>query len=187
MRANITLVYKHTDLVGESIKSIHTEIAMTYDLVLPNPTDTYTFGHALGMTLPAGSVLLLRGDLGAGKTSLTQGIGAGLGIADSIVSPTFTLIVEYDDGRIPLYHFDLYRLESSGAAQLQPELYWEGIEFEPGLTAIEWAERLPYLPAEWIAIALDYHGTGRRARCNSTGGLAVELQAAIAQFHVAYS
>lgn len=172
---------------GESIASVHPEIAMTYDLVLANATDTYTFGHALGASLPAGAVLLLRGDLGAGKTSLAQGIGAGLGIADAIVSPTFTLIVEYDDGRIPLYHFDLYRLEPSGAAQLQPELYWEGVEFEPGLTVIEWAERLPYLPAEWIAIALDYHEDGRRAHCESTAGLAVELEAAIAQFHAAYS
>lgn len=155
---------------------------MNHDISLSNPVDTYNLGYALGATLPAGAVLLLRGDLGAGKTSLTQGIGAGLGIADHIVSPTFTLIVEYDDGRIPLYHFDLYRLEPSGAAQLQPELYWEGVEFEPGLTAIEWAERLPYLPAEWIAISLDYHEEGRIAHCKTTVGLNVDLQRAIEQF-----
>jgi tRNA threonylcarbamoyladenosine biosynthesis protein TsaE len=155
---------------------------MNHDLLLANPVDTYNLGQALGATLPAGAVLLLHGDLGAGKTSLTQGIGAGLGIADAIVSPTFTLIVEYDDGRIPLYHFDLYRLEPSGAAQLQPELYWEGVEFEPGLTAIEWAERLPYLPAEWIAISLDYREAGRLAHCEATAGLWAALDKAIQWF-----
>ncbi|MGD1903546.1 MAG: tRNA (adenosine(37)-N6)-threonylcarbamoyltransferase complex ATPase subunit type 1 TsaE [Geitlerinemataceae cyanobacterium] len=151
-------------------------------LPLRDPDATRAFGIALGETLSAGTTLLLRGDLGAGKTSLTQGIGIGLGIADAIVSPTFTLIVEYDDGRIPLYHFDLYRLEPSGAAQLQPELYWEGVEFAPGLTAIEWAERLPYLPSGWIAIGLDYDGEGRIACCEATPGLQGELDSAIAKF-----
>jgi tRNA threonylcarbamoyladenosine biosynthesis protein TsaE len=155
---------------------------MTHDLVLLNLADTHHLGQALGATLPAGSALLLRGDLGAGKTSLTQGLGIGLGIADAIVSPTFTLIVEYDDGRIPLYHFDLYRLEPSGAAQLQPELYWEGIEFEPGITVIEWAERLPYLPADWISITLDYRECGRVAHCEATAGLQPALKQAIEQF-----
>ncbi len=162
--------------------SVQASIAMNHDLFLANPVDTYNLGQALGATLPAGAVLLLHGDLGAGKTSLTQGIGAGLGIDDAIVSPTFTLIVEYDDGRIPLYHFDLYRLEPSGAAQLQPELYWEGLEFEPGLTAIEWAERLPYLPVEWIAITLEYRDTGRIAHFESTTNLQANLKRAIDQF-----
>lgn len=157
---------------------------MTHNLILPNLTATHMLGQALGATLPAGTVLLLHGDLGAGKTSLTQGIGVGLGIDDAIVSPTFTLIVEYDDGRIPLYHLDLYRLEPSGAMQLQPELYWEGIEFEPGLTAIEWAERLPYLPAEWISITLEYCETGRIAQFEATTNLKDELQRSINQFLV---
>jgi len=151
-------------------------------LPLPDPAATHALGVALGETLSAGTTLLLRGDLGAGKTSLTQGIGVGLGVADAIVSPTFTLIVEYDDGRIPLYHFDLYRLEPSGAAQLQPELYWEGVEFAPGLTAIEWAERLPYLPSAWIAIALDYDGEARVARCEATPEYRGDLEAAIGRF-----
>lgn len=155
---------------------------MTHDLTLATPADTHHLGQALGATLPAGSVLLLHGDLGAGKTSLTQGIGVGLGVADPIVSPTFTLIVEYDDGRIPLYHFDLYRLDPSGTAQLQPELYWDGIEFEPGLTVIEWAERLPYTPPDWISITLDYCDRGRVAHCEATAGVQTALEQAIDQF-----
>ncbi|MER3476571.1 MAG: tRNA (adenosine(37)-N6)-threonylcarbamoyltransferase complex ATPase subunit type 1 TsaE, partial [Leptolyngbya sp. ERB_1_2] len=78
---------------------------------LKNPTETRSLGIQLGQTLPAGTVLLLQGDLGSGKTSLVQGIGEGLGIQDAIESPTFTLINEYLTGRVPLYHFDLYRLE----------------------------------------------------------------------------
>lgn len=66
------------------------------------------FGQKLGETLPPGAVILLRGELGAGKTSLVQGIGLGLGIQEPIVSPTFTLVCEYFQGRVPLYHLDLY-------------------------------------------------------------------------------
>ncbi|KAB1986703.1 tRNA (adenosine(37)-N6)-threonylcarbamoyltransferase complex ATPase subunit type 1 TsaE, partial [Haemophilus parainfluenzae] len=81
-----------------------------------------------------------------GKTTLVQGIGAGLGIVDPLSSPTFTLINEYPEGRIPLYHVDLYRLDPAQVEQLYLDLYWEGEEVEPGIVAIEWAERLTYQP-----------------------------------------
>jgi tRNA threonylcarbamoyladenosine biosynthesis protein TsaE len=106
--------------------------------------------------LPAHSVILLRGDLGAGKTTLTQGIGKGLGISEAIASPTFTLVNEYHRGRIPLYHLDLYRLQPDQVNSLYPETYWEGEECEPGLTVIEWSERLPYLPESYLQIDLTY-------------------------------
>ena len=119
---------------------------MTKRIFLADAQATFQLGLQLGQTLPPGSVILLQGDLGAGKTTLVQGIGAGLGITEPIVSPTFTLVNEYIGGRIPLYHLDLYRLQSSEVMGIYPEIYWEGREVEPGITAIEWAQRLPYQP-----------------------------------------
>ena len=122
---------------------------------LPDALATQALGQALGQQLPAGSVLLLQGNLGSGKTTLVQGIGKGLGVSD-IDSPTFTLINEYTKGRLPLYHIDLYRLSAAEADGLFLETYWEGVEVEPGIVAIEWSERLTYLPPEPIEIALSY-------------------------------
>lgn len=121
---------------------------------LPTTAATRSLGEALGRSLPAGSVLFLEGDLGSGKTTLVQGLGIGLGITETIDSPTFTLINEYLGGRLPLYHFDLYRLDPVDAVTLTPELYWEGIETEPGIVAIEWSERLPYRPDTYLHIHL---------------------------------
>ncbi|WP_040483366.1 tRNA (adenosine(37)-N6)-threonylcarbamoyltransferase complex ATPase subunit type 1 TsaE [Lyngbya aestuarii] len=123
---------------------------------------TYHLGQRLGALLSPGSIILLEGDLGAGKTTLVQGLGAGLEIPENIESPTFTLINEYHSGRIPLYHLDLYRLEPSEVEQLNIELYWEGIEVTPGITAIEWAERLPYQPDDFIKIGLKHQDDGSR-------------------------
>jgi conserved hypothetical nucleotide-binding protein len=119
-------------------------------------------GKKLGRSLPANSVLLLQGNLGAGKTTFVQGLAAGLDIYESIESPTFTLINEYLNGRIPLYHLDLYRLEPSEIVDLNLEQYWEGIEVEPGIVAIEWADRLPYKPESYLQIELSYTEKGDR-------------------------
>lgn len=121
---------------------------------LPSLAATQAFGHQLGRGLQPGAVILLSGDLGAGKTTLVQAIAQGLGIAEPVNSPTFVLLNEYLTGRSPLYHFDLYRLEPAGVAGLDPELYWEGFEVEPGIVAIEWAERLPALPGDRLDINL---------------------------------
>lgn len=121
---------------------------------LPDFQATKHLGYLLGQFLPAGSVILLEGDLGAGKTTLVQGVGEGLGIGELILSPTFTLVNEYTDGRIPLYHLDLYRLESEQVNSLYPEIYWEGIEVEPGITAIEWQQRLLDKPSQYLEIKL---------------------------------
>jgi tRNA threonylcarbamoyladenosine biosynthesis protein TsaE len=129
------------------------------NISLPDLEATRCLGNLLGQILPAGSVLLLNGDLGSGKTTLVQGIGTGLGILDSIVSPTFTLLCEYPEGRVPLYHFDLYRLQPSEVEELAIETYWASEphwsdEQPPGIVAIEWAERLPYLPSDYLSIDL---------------------------------
>ena len=131
-------------------------------LSLPDAEATRKFGFALGRSLPAGTVILLEGDLGAGKTTLVQGIAEGLGISDSIESPTFTLINEYFTGRIPLYHLDLYRLEPEEAEALHLETYWDGLEMDLGIVAIEWAERLQYKPEKYLQISLSYLDNGRQ-------------------------
>ncbi|YAG15371.1 tRNA threonylcarbamoyladenosine biosynthesis protein TsaE [Nostoc sp. DSM 114161] len=127
---------------------------------LANTEATLGLGITLGESLPPGSVILLEGDLGAGKTTLVQGIGKGLGITEPIVSPTFTLINEYTEGRLPLYHLDLYRLEPQEVLSLNLESYWEGVEVTPGIVAIEWAERMPYKPDSYLSISLTHREEG---------------------------
>ena len=135
---------------------------------LPDANATQQLGMDLGKSLTAGSVLLLTGDLGSGKTTLTQGLAQGLGIVDAIVSPTFTIINEYFSGRLPLYHLDLYRLTSAEVDDLQLESYWLGLETELGIVAIEWAERLSYLPDNYIRIELTYDSVdGRIAKISN--------------------
>ncbi|MDZ8188323.1 MAG: tRNA (adenosine(37)-N6)-threonylcarbamoyltransferase complex ATPase subunit type 1 TsaE [Nostoc sp. ChiSLP02] len=131
-------------------------------ILLPDPQATLRLGITLGESLSAGSVILLEGDLGAGKTTLVQGIGKGLGISEPIVSPTFTLINEYTEGRLPLYHLDLYRLEPQEVLSLNLESYWEGVEVTPGIVAIEWAERMPYKPDNYLNISLIHTDQGER-------------------------
>jgi len=129
---------------------------------LPNAESTREFGKKLGQLLPPNSILLLEGNLGAGKTNFVQGLDTGLDIHESVESPTFTLINEYKTGRIPLYHLDLYRLELSEIVDLNLEQYWEGIEVEPGIVAVEWADRLPYKPEVYLKIELIYTENGER-------------------------
>ena len=123
---------------------------------LPDANATHVLGMDLGKSLTAGNVLLLTGELGSGKTTLVQGLAQGMNIVDSIVSPTFTIINEYFSGRLPLYHLDLYRLTSAEVDDLQLESYWSGLETELGIVAIEWAERLSHLPANYLQLELTY-------------------------------
>ena len=155
---------------GQRDESVHSSVpltpapltSMTSDrpafvtCVLADAQATHNLGVLLGRSLPAGTNLLLYGNLGSGKTTLVQGIGEGLGIIDSIISPTFTVINEYLDGRIPLYHFDLYRLTESGATLLTPEIYWEGMDYDPGLVVIEWSERLEFVPPQCLKVEFSF-------------------------------
>lgn len=140
-------------------------------LSLPNAVATHNLGKSLGEFLPAGCVILLEGNLGSGKTTLVQGIGAGLGINETIDSPTFTLINEYFSGRIPLYHFDLYRLESSEISALNLDIYWEGFEVALGIVAIEWAEKLVDYPPDFLRVCLGFSEAGDRLAKLITIGL----------------
>ncbi|KPQ36158.1 MAG: tRNA threonylcarbamoyl adenosine modification protein YjeE [Phormidesmis priestleyi Ana] len=141
---------------------------------LPNAQATQALGQAFGEQLPAGSLLLLKGNLGSGKTTLIQGLGRGLGLAE-IDSPTFTLINEYTRGRLPLYHIDLYRLSPAEADALFLETYWDGVEVEPGIVAIEWSERLTHVPPDAIELSLSYLPEGRQAELVVPRSLTLDL------------
>ena len=118
--------------------------------------ETSAVGSDLARSLTAGSVLLLSGDLGAGKTAFVRGLAAGLGIDPDIVSsPTFTLIQEYRGGRLPLHHVDLYRLQSIEV----DDLGLDELTLEGGVTAIEWPDRLPRAFASAVHVRIE-HGDG---------------------------
>jgi tRNA threonylcarbamoyladenosine biosynthesis protein TsaE len=121
--------------------------------------ETAAVGRDLASTLRAGDVLLLSGDLGAGKTAFVRGLAAGLGIdPDEVSSPTFTLVHEYRGGRLTLYHADLYRLERAATEDLGLEQ--TGAD---GVLAIEWPDRLTHAIADAIAIRIEIRDeTNRR-------------------------
>ncbi len=125
---------------------------------------TQQLGQHLAKQLPRGSILLLKGQLGAGKTSLVQGLALACGITEAITSPTFALAQHYPDGNPPLVHLDLYRLDAPGSADelfLQEE---EEARAIGALMAVEWPERLSLaLPEAW-RLELCHIGEGRRAQ-----------------------
>ncbi|MDR0876184.1 MAG: tRNA (adenosine(37)-N6)-threonylcarbamoyltransferase complex ATPase subunit type 1 TsaE [Clostridiales Family XIII bacterium] len=123
-----------------------------------NERELTEYGVRLGGELAPGAVIALTGELGAGKTTLAKGIARGLGITDEITSPTFTLINEYTSGRLPLYHFDVYRLgESDEAVAGLEDLGYEEYFFSSGVTIVEWADLIEtLLPENAIRITLSY-------------------------------
>ena len=102
-----------------------------------NEQDTYRFGEQLAQSAAAGSLYCLEGDLGVGKTVFTQGFAHGLGIEEPVTSPTFTIVQEYETGRIPLYHFDVYRI---GDVEEMEEIGYQDYFYGEGLCMIEWAQ-----------------------------------------------
>jgi tRNA threonylcarbamoyladenosine biosynthesis protein TsaE len=132
--------------------------------VLVDAAATHQLGGALADLLTPGSILFLVGDLGSGKTALVQGLAAALGITDAVASPTFTIVNEYLQGRIPLYHLDLYRLTPQEVAALQIERYWDPWEVEPGIVAIEWPERLQQQPERYWQIELSHQNESRMVK-----------------------
>ena len=104
-----------------------------------SPAETEAVGAALGKIIPAGTVIAYRGDLGAGKTAFTRGLARGLGVKESVTSPTYTIVNEYLGGSMPLFHFDMYRLGS------EDELFdigWEDYLERGGVCAVEWSENV---------------------------------------------
>lgn len=136
-------------------------------LSLPNPEATRRLGQRLGAAARPGDTLLLVGDLGAGKTTLTQGLAAGLGIDEAVTSPTFALLHEYPEGRLPLYHFDLYRLDE---AQIRSQDFMDYWERGDGVAVLEWADHLGRLaPDEHLAVRLEHHDDARVAALEARG------------------
>ncbi|KRO08232.1 ATP-binding protein [Paucilactobacillus hokkaidonensis] len=113
---------------------------------------TIELGKLVAKQLNAGDVVVLDGDLGAGKTTFTKGLALGLGIHTVIKSPTFTIIREYQEGRLPLYHMDVYRLENGGGSDLGLEEYFDS----DGVSVVEWAQFIAdELPVDYLAIKFE--------------------------------
>lgn len=110
---------------------------MTY--ITHSPEETENLGEALGRRLPAGTVLAYRGELGAGKTAFTRGLARGLGCTEPVTSPTYTIVNEYLGGRLPLFHFDMYRLHSADDLW---DIGWEDYLDRGGVCAVEWSENV---------------------------------------------
>ena len=104
-----------------------------------SPAETEALGAALAARLKAGTVLAYRGDLGAGKTAFTRGLARGLGYSEPVTSPTYTIVNEYLGGRLPLFHFDMYRL---GSADDLWDIGWEDYLDRGGICAVEWSENV---------------------------------------------
>ena len=118
-----------------------------------SPEETFEVGRKLGQTAKPGEIYMLNGDLGVGKTVFTQGVAAGLGITEHINSPTFTIVQVYESGRLPFYHFDVYRI---GDVEEMDEIGYEDYFFGNGLCIVEWAERIKELiPAEAKQITIE--------------------------------
>ena len=121
------------------------------DYLTHNEIETEALGETLARRLGPGDVVAYRGDLGAGKTAFTRGLARGLGCTGRVTSPTFTVVNEYE-GRLPLFHFDLYRLEGEDALY---DIGWEDYLDQGGVCAVEWSERAEAaLPREtvWVSI-----------------------------------
>ena len=115
--------------------------------------DTFAFGEKLGEAAEPGTVYTLVGDLGVGKTVLTQGLAEGLGITEAVNSPTFTILQVYEEGRLPLYHFDVYRI---GDVEEMDEIGYEDYFYGDGVCLIEWANLIEeILPEKYTEIRIE--------------------------------
>ena len=109
------------------------------ELLSHSPEETEDIGARLAETLKPGAVVAFTGDLGAGKTAFTRGLARGLGVPDRVTSPTFTIVNEYEGGRLPLFHFDMYRL---GSPDELFDIGWEDYLRRGGVCAVEWSENI---------------------------------------------
>ena len=124
-----------------------------------SPEETEKVGAALGRILNPGAVIAYRGDLGAGKTAFTRGLARGLGYEEPVTSPTYTIVNEYLGGRLPLFHFDMYRLASSDDLW---DIGWDDYLDRNGVCAVEWSENVA--DALEDAVYVTIHKTGETSR-----------------------
>ena len=136
------------------------------EFITNSPGETEKVGAALGKILSAGTVIAYRGDLGAGKTAFTRGLARGLGCADPVTSPTYTIVNEYLSGRMPLFHFDMYRLRSADDLW---DIGWEDYLDRGGVCAVEWSENVAEAMEDAITVRIEKTGEDSR-RITVEGG-----------------
>lgn len=124
-----------------------------------SPEETEALGAALGRVLEPGAVVAYRGDLGAGKTAFTRGLARGLGCREPVTSPTYTIVNEYLSGRMPLFHFDMYRLRSADDLF---DIGWEDYLDRGGVCAVEWSENVEEVMDGAITVSIEKTGENSR-------------------------
>ena len=136
------------------------------ELLTNNPRETEMVGEALARVLRPGDVIAYCGDLGAGKTAFTRGLARGLGCTEQVTSPTYTIVNEYLSGRMPLFHFDMYRLRS---AEDLWDIGWEDYLERGGVCAVEWSENVTEAMENAIWVRIEKTGEESR-RITVEGG-----------------
>ena len=136
------------------------------EYITNSPEETEALGEKLAAHLNPGTVLAYYGDLGAGKTAFTRGLARGLGFREQVTSPTYTIVNEYLGGRLPLFHFDMYRLSSDDDLW---DIGWEDYLDRQGVCAVEWSERVPQAVAGAITVRIEKLGDDTR-RITIAGG-----------------
>ena len=137
-----------------------------------SPAETEAIGAALGKILNPGTVIAYRGDLGAGKTAFTRGLAKGLGCAEMVTIPTYTIVNEYLGGRIPLFHFDMYRLRSSDDLF---DIGWDDYLDRGGVCAVEWSENVDDAMEDAIYITIEKLGEDSRRITLEGGSILADL------------
>ena len=137
--------------------------------ITTSPEETEALAFRLAQKLPAGCVIAYQGDLGAGKTAFTRGLARGLGIREPVTSPTYTIVNEYLSGRLPLFHFDMYRLHSADDLF---DIGWEDYLERGGVCAVEWSENVAEAMEGAIAIRIEKTGEDSR-RITIEGGISL--------------
>ena len=140
------------------------------EFITNSPLETENVGEALGKVLRPGSILAYEGDLGAGKTAFTRGLARGLGATEQVTSPTYTIVNEYLSGRMPLFHFDMYRLASSDDLW---DIGWEDYLERGGVCAVEWSENVADAMEDAITVCIQKLGEDSR-KITITGGFGRE-------------
>ena len=140
------------------------------EFITNSPVETEKVGEALGRVLKPGAILAYEGDLGAGKTAFTRGLARGLGAAEQVTSPTYTIVNEYLSGRMPLFHFDMYRLASSDDLW---DIGWEDYLERGGVCAVEWSENVADAMEGAITVCIQKCGEESR-KITITGGVDLE-------------
>ena len=140
------------------------------EFITTSPRQTEQVAEALGKGLKPGTVLAYEGDLGAGKTAFTRGLARGLGATDMVTSPTYTIVNEYLSGRMPLFHFEMYRLASSDDLW---DIGWEDYQERGGVCAVEWSENVADALENAIIVRIEKLGEEER-KITILGGVEFE-------------